>query len=74
MPDSALTRLPEGYVISENINGQVSVGSIQPGLSTEFVEAQILAGIKNIIFAVIELKQRMTTSRYPNPDSLMSPI
>jgi len=45
-PDNALTELPAGHVITESINGQVSVGRIQPRLITEFEEASIVHALK----------------------------
>ena len=40
-PDGALGELPEGYVITENVNGQVSVGRIAPRKITEEEEALV---------------------------------
>ena len=39
--EDALTELPEGYVITENVEGQVSVGRIKPRLITESEEAAV---------------------------------
>lgn len=39
--ENALTELPEGYAITENVNGQVSVGRIPPKLIT-YVEQEMI--------------------------------
>jgi len=39
--EDALTKLPEGYVITENVNGQVSAGRIKPRLITKLEEARV---------------------------------
>ncbi|MCC6486168.1 MAG: hypothetical protein IT364_01595 [Candidatus Hydrogenedentes bacterium] len=41
--ESALTELPEGYSISESVNGQVSVGRAEPRATTEREEAEVAA-------------------------------
>ena len=40
-PEGALSELPEGYAITESVNGQVSVGRIKPRLITESEEAAV---------------------------------
>jgi hypothetical protein len=45
-PENALTELPAGHVITESINGQVSVGRIQPRLITDFEEASIVHALQ----------------------------
>jgi hypothetical protein len=46
--ENALTRLPEGYVITESVNGQVSVGRIQPRLITELEEARVKSELEKL--------------------------
>ncbi|MCC6694365.1 MAG: sel1 repeat family protein [Candidatus Hydrogenedentes bacterium] len=41
--EGALTELPEGYSISESVNGQVSVGRAEPRTITEREEAEVTA-------------------------------
>ena len=42
-PEGALTELPAGYTIIESVNGQVSVGRIQPQTITDSEEARVRA-------------------------------
>lgn len=44
--EGALTKLPEEYVITENVNGQVSVGRIKPRLITKLEEARLKSELK----------------------------
>ena len=46
--DGALTELPEGYAITENINGQVSVGRIQPRLITDLEPAIVKSELERL--------------------------
>ncbi len=46
MSQGALTHLPEGYVINENVNGVVSVGRIQPRRITEFEEDIVINALQ----------------------------
>lgn len=48
MAEGALTKLPEGYVITESVNGQVSVGRIQPRLITELEEARVKSELEKL--------------------------
>ncbi len=42
----ALTELPDGYVIAENVNGVVSVGRIQPRRITELEEVSVVHALQ----------------------------
>jgi hypothetical protein len=44
----ALTEFPKGYVITENVNGMVSVMRSRPRLITEAEEAMVIAGLKKL--------------------------
>jgi hypothetical protein len=44
----ALTKLPEGYVITESVNGEVSVGRPKPGQITEQEAAQVAAALERL--------------------------
>jgi len=46
--EGALTKLPEGHVITESVNGQVSVGRIQPRLITELEEARVKSELERL--------------------------
>ena len=46
--DDALTKLPEGHVITENVNGQVSIGRIQPRLITDLEEAIVKSELEKL--------------------------
>jgi hypothetical protein len=46
--DGALTKLPEGYAITETVNGQVSVGHIQPRLITDAEQAMIKSELERL--------------------------
>ena len=39
--EDAVTKLPEGYAITENVNGQVSAGRIKPRPITMLEEAMV---------------------------------
>ena len=46
--EGALTELPEGYVISENVNGTVSVGRAKPRVIREQEEALVAAELEKL--------------------------
>ena len=46
--EGALTKLPEGCVITESVNGQVSVGHIQPRLITELEESRVKSELEKL--------------------------
>ena len=48
MAEGALTELPEGYTITESVNGQVSIGRIQPRLITEPEQAMVKSELERL--------------------------
>lgn len=48
IPEGALTDMPEGYVISEGVNGEVSVGRPAPREITELEEALVASKLKEL--------------------------
>ena len=46
--EDALTELPEGYAVTENINGQVSAGRIQARLITETEQAPVKSKLEKL--------------------------
>ena len=46
--EGALNELPAGYIITESVNGQVSVGRIQPKMITDLEEAMVRSGLEKL--------------------------